>query len=168
MAKKSKRNLPPSPCPPSEILKILKDHPEQGITLTQITQTLDMGSDQRQELRQILGDLLAEGKIIRRDRRHYSLPPKAKAIVGRIQAHRDGYGFLIPEDSRFPDMFLGKNEIRDLMHRDRVSLDWKGPSAGWWAVTKRECGRIGSSPMTPGSSSRSASRKRRRAAPRGI
>jgi len=69
-----------------------------------------------------LRDLIAERKVIKLDRRHYRLPPQMKVIVGRVQAHRNGYGFLIPEDSRLPDIFLTKQEVRDLMHRDRVAL----------------------------------------------
>ena len=61
------------------------------------------------------------------DRRHYGPPPQGKVIIGRVQAHRDGYGFLIPEDSSFPDIFLSRREAQDLMHRDKVALhlSWK-------------------------------------------
>jgi ribonuclease R len=98
---------------------VRKDRP---ITLTEIAQALDVGSERREELRRTLRDLMEERKIVKHSRRHYSLPLQAKAIVGRVQAHQDGYGFLIPEDSRLPDIFLPKREVRDLMHGDRVAL----------------------------------------------
>lgn len=81
-----------------------------------------MAPDQRTELRRTLRDLIENRQITKLDRRHYSLPSRAKVVIGRVQAHRDGYGFLIPEDSRLPDIFLPKREARDLMHRDRVAL----------------------------------------------
>jgi len=78
-------------------------------------------------LRQALRALVDERKIMKLDRRHYGLPPKGKVVIGRVQAHRDGYGFLIPEDSSLPDLFLSRRELQDLMHRDKVALhlSWK-------------------------------------------
>jgi ribonuclease R len=44
-------------------------------------------------------------------------------IVGRIVAHRDGYGFVVP-DKPIPrvegDLFIGRDHMADAMHGDRV------------------------------------------------
>ncbi len=96
--------------------------PQRGVTLTEIAQTLDVPPDRRWELRRYLRDLVAQGQLAKLDRQHYSRPLPEKVIVGRVQAHAGGYGFLIPEDASLPDIFLGKREIGDLMHRDRVAL----------------------------------------------
>ena len=44
-------------------------------------------------------------------------------IAGRIVAHRDGYGFLVP-DKPIPrvdgDLFIGRDNLGDAMHGDRV------------------------------------------------
>src|SRR5580698_3384255 len=44
-------------------------------------------------------------------------------VLGRIVAHRDGYGFLVP-DSPMPrvegDLFIGRDGLGDAMHGDRV------------------------------------------------
>jgi len=122
LAKKSKRKIPLPPFSPLEILKLFKTRQDRAITFTQIAQALDVAPDQRTELRRTLRDLIENRQITKLDRRHYSLPSRAKVVIGRVQAHRDGYGFLIPEDSRLPDIFLPKREARDLMHRDRVAL----------------------------------------------
>lgn len=122
MDQKSKRKISVSSFSPPEILNLFKAHKDRPITLSQIVEAFDVGSEQRKELRRTLRDLIGERKIIKLDRRHYSLPPQAKVIVGRVQAHPNGYGFLIPEDSRLSDIFLPQREVRDLMHRDRVAL----------------------------------------------
>jgi ribonuclease R len=122
LSKKSRRKTPESSYSSPEILNLFQAHKSRPITLTEIARALDVGSEQRKELRLALRDLIEERKIIKLDRRHYCLPPQAKVIVGRVQAHQDGYGFLIPEDSGLPDIFLSQREVRDLMHRDRVAL----------------------------------------------
>jgi len=130
LSKKSRRKNPELPFSPPEILSLFKGRHDPAITFTDIAQALHVHSTQRKELRRVLQELIVGGQIVKLDRRHYSLPSPAQVIVGRVQAHRDGYGFLIPEDSRLPDIFLGKREVRDLMHRDRVALllDKKGRS----------------------------------------
>jgi len=122
LAKKSRRKTSNRFFTSTELLNFFKGGETRAVTFTEIAQSLDVPSDQRRELRQALRHLLAERQIVKLDRRHYSLPPSSKVIVGRVQAHRDGYGFLVPEDSRLPDIFLGRQEARDLMHRDRVAL----------------------------------------------
>lgn len=122
MAQKRKRDVSPPSISSREILKVLKEQPEKGTSLTEIAQLLGVDSEGRKELRQTLRELIEDRKLIKLDRRNYSLPPKAKEIVGRVSTHRAGYGFLVPDDARFPDIFLSKKEARNLMHRDRVAL----------------------------------------------
>jgi ribonuclease R len=124
LTRKSKRSIRPSPFSSAEILQAFHSQKGQSMTFTEIAQALEADSSRRKELRQTLRALTDEHTIVKIDRRHYSLPPRKKKemITGRVQAHRDGYGFLIPEDSSLPDIFLSKRETRDLMHQDRVAL----------------------------------------------
>ncbi|MCY0386395.1 ribonuclease R [Robbsia sp. Bb-Pol-6] len=40
-------------------------------------------------------------------------------VAGRVQGHRDGFGFLIPDDAT-DDLFLSHQEMQKVMHGDRV------------------------------------------------
>ncbi|MEW6690081.1 MAG: RNB domain-containing ribonuclease, partial [Pseudomonadota bacterium] len=40
-------------------------------------------------------------------------------VEGTVQGHRDGHGFLVRED-RQPDVYLSPQEMRAVLHRDRV------------------------------------------------
>jgi len=56
-------------------------------------------------------------------------------ISGKISAHRDGYGFLIPDDPTQDDLFLNEREMQKVMHGDRVlgkvtGVDRRGRSEG--------------------------------------
>src|ERR1700688_4769922 len=56
------------------------------------------------------------------------VPPKAATrdpslLVGRLVAHRDGYGFVVPESPRTDldgDLFIPPDQLGDAMHGDRV------------------------------------------------
>ncbi len=90
--------------------------------MTDIAQALEIPADFRKELRKTLRAMVEQGQLTKSDRRRYALPPKEKVIIGRVQAHPSGYGFLIPEDASLPDIYLGRREIGEIMHRDRVAL----------------------------------------------
>ena len=49
----------------------------------------------------------------------YSLTDHSSFISGRISAHRDGYGFLIPEAGS-GDLFLNDKEMQKVLHGDKV------------------------------------------------
>jgi ribonuclease R len=43
-------------------------------------------------------------------------------IEGSVQGHRDGHGFLIRDDGDGGDIFLSPNEMRAVLHKDRVKV----------------------------------------------
>jgi exoribonuclease R len=40
-------------------------------------------------------------------------------IAGKVSGHRDGFGFLIPDDGG-DDLFLSEKEMQKVLHGDRV------------------------------------------------
>jgi ribonuclease R len=60
-----------------------------------------------------------DGQIIRNRRGDYGLVRKMDLVRGRVIAHRDGFGFLVPDDEG-DDLFLSPREMRALMHGDRA------------------------------------------------
>jgi ribonuclease R len=59
------------------------------------------------------GQIRANGEGI------YTLANGADFVAGRISAHRDGFGFVIPDDPG-ADLFLNDKEMQKVLHGDRV------------------------------------------------
>ncbi len=64
----------------------------------------------------------------------YQLADKDSLVLGKVTGHVDGYGFLLP-DQRNGDIYLGKRQMRRVMHGDRVlcrirKVDHKGRKEG--------------------------------------
>ncbi|MGV0005869.1 MAG: ribonuclease R [Candidatus Porifericomitaceae bacterium WSBS_2022_MAG_OTU9] len=59
------------------------------------------------------------GLLICNRRGAYGLPRKMDVVTGRVDAHRDGYGFCIPDDGG-SDLYLPQGAMRSVMHGDRV------------------------------------------------
>ena len=49
-----------------------------------------------------------------------TLAQRTKLIEGMVVGHRDGYGFVIPDDKQ-GDLFLSVEEMRSILHGDRVA-----------------------------------------------
>ena len=71
-------------------------------------------------------------------------PPKTGELIdGRVDVHPDGFGFLIAKDPKAPNIYVGEESLRDVMHRDevrvRVEQNWRdGKSRGMVVeITKR-------------------------------
>jgi len=75
-----------------------------------------------------------DGQINAGDDGIYSLADSGGFIAGRVAAHRDGFGFVIPEEPG-PDLFLNDKEMQKVLHGDRVlakvtGLDRRGRPEG--------------------------------------
>ena len=46
----------------------------------------------------------------------------AGMLEGEITMHRDGYGFVIPDDPKSPDVFIPPHRLQGAMHLDRVRV----------------------------------------------
>jgi ribonuclease R len=71
-------------------------------------------------LQQQLSDLERSGELVRNRRDEYCLRERIGLVVGTISGHRDGHGFVQPDD-RSPPVFLSHRQMQQVMHGDRVS-----------------------------------------------
>jgi len=93
---------------------------DRPLLLREILRRLDLQKEQRHPARECLKDLADSGKVVRIRGNRYGLPSKMNLIVGRVKAHPDGYGFVIPEAEGEEDIFVSSRNLKEAMHGDRV------------------------------------------------
>ncbi len=97
------------------------------------------GGRERRLLLEQLARLTASGKLLHLDREHWSVPPAASRqssaagenlVAGRLDLHRDGYGFVRPnrkagnaKASGAQDVFIPPSEINAAMQGDQVLVE---------------------------------------------
>ena len=83
----------------------------------------------------VLDAALQSGAVIRNRRDELLLRERVGLLVGTISGHRDGYGFVHPDDRAEAPVFLSHRQMTQAMHGDRVAVrvvgrDFKGRSEG--------------------------------------
>ncbi|HYY25899.1 MAG TPA: ribonuclease R, partial [Candidatus Udaeobacter sp.] len=105
-----------------KILDLFANKPKTRLTPAEILRRAGFARDDLQLVVDALRDLAREGRVVRLKKNHYALPDGQNLVTGRIHAHPDGYGFLIPDDKGAADLYLSRREMRRVMHGDRVMV----------------------------------------------
>lgn len=87
--------------------------------MASIAMTLGVGPDELDGLTRRLNAMERDGQIKPNRTGHYQLAHLPNFIEGRVSSHRDGFGFLVPDDGS-DDLFLPEKEMQKVLHGDRV------------------------------------------------
>jgi ribonuclease R len=107
-----------------ETLRFIQSHKGESFTFRDLVRFLDLSNDDRRTLRHHLEELDSEGIIHRVKRGRYALPSRESLVSGALSCHRDGYGFVAPDDRSLykQDIFVAARNMEDAMHGDRVLI----------------------------------------------
>src|SRR3990167_5499102 len=75
--------------------------------------------DERIGLERRLGAMLRDGQLVLNRGDRYGLIDRMSLVAGFVQAHRDGFGWLIP-DAGGTDVFLHARQMQQVFNNDRV------------------------------------------------
>ncbi len=109
------------PVPSREM--ILETLDAQGVPVTdaQLETLLHISESEREGFERRLTAMQRDGQIMRNRRNAICVVTKLDLITGKVQGHKDGFGFLIRDDGG-PDIFLGPHEMQKILHGDRVAV----------------------------------------------
>src|SRR5437867_320586 len=103
-----------------QVLALLARKDYRPLNKVDIARRLGFGGSERVPLRKTLRELEHAGEIARIRKNRYVLPAEADLVAGKLSIHPAGYGFLSPEKSGDPDIFIAAENIGTAMHGDRV------------------------------------------------
>ena len=116
-----------------ELLRLIERSPGQRAGYKQLVRELSLpGGRDRRLLVEHLGRLTAAGKLVKLDRDHWAMPravaTRDNLAAGRLDLHRDGYGFVRPDAKQAgaqagEDIFIPPNEINSAMQGDQVLVE---------------------------------------------
>src|SRR5437868_10509153 len=103
-----------------QILSLLARKDYRPLNKLDIARKLGVTGAVRVALRKTLRELERAGEIARIRKNRYVLPAEADLVAGKLSIHQAGYGFLTPETSGEPDIFIAAENVGVAMHGDRV------------------------------------------------
>nr|WP_163500774.1 ribonuclease R [Halomonas socia] len=116
-----------NPVPSREYLLARLEDYGKPITHENMSRMLGLEDDNQLEaVRRRLAAMERDGQILRDRRGAYALINKLDLIKGKVLGHRDGFGFLIRDDGKKPDLVLPPRQMRRVFHGDHVLVRVSG------------------------------------------
>ncbi|WP_101757892.1 ribonuclease R [Oceanicoccus sp. KOV_DT_Chl] len=108
------------PIPSREFILEFLEQADGPLNRNQLTKALDLKDYQDVEaLRRRLKAMERDGQLMRNRKGAYGLVSKMGLVRGRVSAHRDGYGFLIPLEGG-DDLYLNGKQMSTVFDGDEV------------------------------------------------
>ncbi|TGA97348.1 ribonuclease R [Sporolactobacillus shoreae] len=105
----------------SKILDYMREETYRPMTLEELEEAFSVSdSEGFTEFVKILNEMTEQGLVIKTRSDRYGLPEKMNLMKGRVQSHAKGFAFIIPEDEKMDDVFVGPNDLAGAMNGDTV------------------------------------------------
>ena len=106
-----------------QLLAAIRDRIDHPATARELVQRLKIPREQRATLKRLLNGLVESGHLIQTRGNRFGLPDRMNLVVGRVQTHPRGFGFVIPDrpiEGTNGDIFIAGANLNQAMHGDRV------------------------------------------------
>src|SRR5947207_8145311 len=103
-------------------LELMRDKVTHPATPRELLRTLRIPTEERPAFRRHVKALVQSGELIQTKGDRVGLPDKMDLVVGRLETHAAGFGFVIPDKTgeASPDVYVSAANIKEAMHGDRV------------------------------------------------
>ena len=111
-----------NPIPSREYILSLLESAEGPMTYEAIQEVLGLyDEDSAEGLRRRLIAMSRDGQLVSNRKRGYAPISRVDLVRGRVQGHRDGYGFVVPVDGG-DDFYLSNRQMRKVFDGDEVLI----------------------------------------------
>ena len=115
-----------NPIPSREAILALIEKQRTPVSRDDLMRLLKLdGEEQQEALRRRLRAMERDGQLVFTRAKTYALPDKMNLVKGTVLGHKDGFGFLRPEEGG-DDLFLAPREMDRLLHGDYVLVQPTG------------------------------------------
>ncbi len=112
------------------ILQFMKTSTSRPVSVKELMRRLNIGSEDRPRFKKLLRELIVSGELIEGKKNRVGFPEQMGLVVGYLQTHRDGYGFVVPKTKGQPDLYIGKDDLGKAFHGDLVVANIKRKRRG--------------------------------------
>jgi ribonuclease R len=106
-----------------QLLTAIRDRIDHPATARELVQRLKIPREQRPTVKRLLKGLVDAGHLIQTRGNRFGLPDRMNLVIGRVQTHPRGFGFVIPDrpvEGIAGDIYISGANLNQAMHGDRV------------------------------------------------
>ncbi len=101
------------------VVEFMKEKIYKPISIYELAYALNIEKSNFKMFQDVIQEMEKDGEIIKTRTEHYGVPEKMGLVVGKLQGHQKGFGFVIPEVEE-PDVFIPISNMGGAMHGDKV------------------------------------------------
>lgn len=102
------------------ILDFMNKKAYKPMAVEELMKIFDITKKDAKSFIKLLNQMEKEGLIICTRANLYGVPGRMDLLVGYLQGHPRGYGFVILEEQEVDDVFISPENLKGAMHNDRV------------------------------------------------
>jgi len=104
-----------------QVLSRMRERAHHPATARELVQLLRIPREQRSTFRRLLKSLVADGDLLQIRGNRFGLADRMDVVVGRLQMHPAGYGFVVPDEEKGGrDLYIAPSNVKEALHGDRV------------------------------------------------
>lgn len=101
------------------LLEFMNEQAYKPMSVHELAKIFSVPKDEMKDFEKIIKYMEKDGLIVRTRTDHFGVPARMGLVIGKLQGHQKGYGFVIPEEVA-PDVFIPISNMNGAMHGDRV------------------------------------------------
>jgi ribonuclease R len=105
-----------------QLLSLIRERAQHPATAPELLRLLRIPRQERARVRRHLKALVETGELIKIRGNRFGVADRMDLVVGRLQTHPRGFGFLTPDTGRDvqPDVYVSAGNLKEALHGDRV------------------------------------------------
>lgn len=103
-----------------QVLEFLRHKAYKPMTAVELAGAFGLQDGGREEFNTMLSAMEARGQVIKTRTKRYGAPERLNLVVGRLQGHPRGFGFIIPDLPEQSDLYVGRENTAGAWNGDRV------------------------------------------------
>ena len=101
------------------LISYMKEKAYKPMDIHELSKAFDVKKSEFKGFESVIKEMEKNGEILRTRTNHFGIPDKMGLVVGKLQGHQKGFGFVIPEEER-PDVFIPSSFMNGAMNGDKV------------------------------------------------
>jgi len=103
------------------VLRLLRENADEPLQFRAFMQLFAVNKAGRAKFKAFMDKLVADGDLFILKGNRYALHGITGTVAGKLTTHRDGYGFVAPDEGG-EDIFIPARYLRENLHGDRVEV----------------------------------------------